>query len=145
MANKVLNLKLKYKDKVLDIARHNRDFTKKFYIGNDRDLFWQILDKAFPKRYNLISKHGSSFKMNLRDNMKVIVKKDNQELGMDDLRSANLIKGKTLTLDPSTVGSVEFGGSWEIEYNFSKPYTYAPSPQEINIAKQFAKFPPSSP
>ncbi|MBT3756390.1 MAG: hypothetical protein HOG24_08940, partial [Candidatus Cloacimonetes bacterium] len=86
MANKVLNLKLKYKDKVLDIARHNRDFTKKFYIGNDRDLFWQILDKAFPKRYNLISKSGSSFKMNLRDNMKVIVKKDNQELGMDDLR-----------------------------------------------------------
>ncbi len=145
MADKVLNLKLKYKDKVLDVARHNRDFTKKFYIGNDRDLFWQILDKAFPKRYNLISKHGSSFKMNLRDNMKVIVKKDNQELGMDDLKRANLIKGKTLTLDPSTVGSVEFGGSWEIEYNFSKPYAYAPSPQEISIAKQFAKFPPSSP
>lgn len=145
MVDKVLNLKLKYKDKILDIARHKRDFTKKFYIGNDKDLFWQILDKAFPKRYNLITKHGSSFKMNLRDDMKVTVKKDNQELGIDDLRRANLIKGNTLTLDPSTVGSIGFGGKWEIEYSFSKPYKYTPSPQEISIAKQFAKFPPSSP
>ena len=145
MVDKVLNLKLKYQDKVLDIARHKRDFTNKFFIGNDRDIFWQILDKAFPKRYKLISKHGSSFKLNLRDDMEVIVKKDNQELGMDDLRRANLIKGKTMTLDPSTVGSVSFGGNWEIEYSFSKPYTYTPSLQEISIAKQFAKFPPSTP
>ena len=145
MADKVLNLKLKYKDKVLDIVRQNRDFTKKFYIGNDKDLFWQILDKAFPKRFNLISKIGSSFKLNLRDDMKVIVRKDNQELGMDDLKRANLIKGKTLTLDPSTVGSIDFGDSWGIEYSFSRPYTYTLSAQEISIAKQFAKFPPSSP
>jgi len=145
MAEKILNLKLKYKDKVLDIARHKRDFTKKFFIGNDRDLFWQILDKTFPKRYNLISKKGSSFKMNLRDNMNVNVMKDNQELGMDDLKRANLIKGKTLTLDPSTSGTIEFGGKWQIEYSFSKPYKYTPTPQEISIAKQFAKFPPSSP
>jgi len=145
MADKVLNLKLKYKDKVLDIVRQNRDFTKKFYIGNDRDLFWQILDKAFPKRFNLISKKGSSFTMNLRDDMKVIVKKDNQELGMDDLKRANLIEGKTLTLDPSTIGSIDFGGNWEIEYSFSKPYTYTLSAQEISIAKQFAKFSPSTP
>ncbi len=145
MVEKVLNLKLKYQDKVLDIARHKRDFTNKFFIGNDRDLFWQILDNAFPKRYKLISKHGSSFKLNLRDDMGVIVKKDNQELGMNDLRMANLIKGKSLTLDPSTVGSISFGGNWEIEYSFSKPYTYTPSLQEISIAKQFAKFPPSTP
>ena len=144
MADKVLNLKLKYKDKVLDIVRQNRDFTKKFYIGNDKDLFWQILDKAFPKRFNLISKMGSSFKINLRDDMKVIVKKDNQELGMDDLKRANLIKGKTLTLDPSTAGTIDFG-NWEIEYSFNKPYTYTLSAQEISIAKQFAKFPPSTP
>ena len=144
MADKLLNLKLKYKDKVLDIVRQNRDFTKKFYIGNDKDLFWQILDKAFPKRFNLISKTGSSFKINLRDDMKVIVKKDNQELGMDDLKRANLIKGKTLTLDPSTAGTIDFG-NWEIEYSFNKPYTYTLSAQEISIAKQFAKFPPSTP
>jgi hypothetical protein len=145
MVDKVLNLKLKYKDKVLDIARHKRDFDNRFFIGNDRDIFWQILDKAFPKRYKLISKHGSSFRMNLRDNMNVTVKKDNQELGMDDLRRANLIKGKILTLDPSTVGSINFGDNWKIEYSFNKPYTYVPTSQEISIAKQFAKFPPSSP
>jgi len=128
MIENVLNLKLKYKDKVLDIARYKRDFTNKFYIGNDRDLFWQILDKAFPRRYNLISKKGSSFKMKLRDDMSVTVIKNNQELGIDDLRRANLMKGKTLT-----------------EYSFIKPYTYTPSMQEISIAKQFAKFPPSTP
>lgn len=145
MVDKVLNLKLKYKDKVLDIARYKRDFTNKFYIGNDRDLFWQILDKTFPRRYNLISKAGSSFKMKLRDDMNVIVIKNNQELGIDDLRRANLLKGKSLTLDPSTAGSIDFGGSWEIEYSFIKPYTYTPSMQEISIAKQFAKFPPTTP
>ena len=145
MAEKELNLKLKYKDIILDIVRQNRDFTKKFYIGNDRDLFWQILDKAFPRRFNLISKKGSSFTMNLRDDMKVIVKKDNQELGMDDLKRANLVKGKTLTLDPSTVGSIDFGNSWGIEYSFSKSHTHTLSTHEINIAKQFAKFPPSTP
>ena len=145
MVDKVLNLKLKYKDKVLDIARHKRDFANKFYIGNDRDLFWQILDKAFPKRYNLISKKGSSFKMKLRDDMSVTVIKNNQELGIDDLRRANLMKGKTLTLDPTTAGHIDFGGSWEIEYSFIKPYTYTPSMQEISVAKQFAKFPPSTP
>ncbi|MDP8268172.1 MAG: hypothetical protein P9L97_05535 [Candidatus Tenebribacter davisii] len=145
MADKILNLKLKYKDKLLDIARHKRDFSNKFYIGNDRDLFWQILDKAFPRRYNLVTKSGSSFKMHLRDDMKVTVKKDNQELGIDDLRRANLMKGKTLTLDPTTTGFIDFGGDWEIEYNFSKPYSYVPSAQEISIAKQFAKFPPVTP
>ena len=145
MVDKVLNLKLKYKDKVLDIARYKRDFNNKFFIGNDRDMFWQILDRAFPKRYNLISKRGSSFKMKLRDDMSVMVMKDNQELGMDDLRRANLLKGRTLTLDPSTVGSINFGGKWEIGYSFITPYTYTPSIQEVSIAKQFAKFPPSTP
>ena len=145
MVDKVLNLKLKYKDKVLDIARYKRDFNNKFVIGNDRDIFWQILDRAFPKRYNLISKRGSSFKMKLRDDMSVKVMKDNQELGMDDLRRANLLKGRTLTLDPSTVGSINFGGKWEIEYSFITPYSYTPSIQEVSIAKQFAKFSPSTP
>lgn len=145
MADKVLNLKLKYKDKILDIARHKRDFQKKFYIGNDRDLFWQILDKAFPRRYNLISKFGNTFKLHLRDDMNVTVKKDNQELGVDDLKRANLMKGKNLILDPATTGNIDFGGKWEIEYNFVKPYVYVPTAQEINIAKQFAKFPPATP
>ncbi|MDA3814101.1 MAG: hypothetical protein PF570_07605 [Candidatus Cloacimonetes bacterium] len=145
MVDKVLNLKLKYKDKVLDVARHKRDFTNKFYIGNDRDLFWQILDKAFPRRYNLISKIGSSFKLKLRDDMSVTVIKDNQELGIDDLKRANLMKGKSLTLDPSTTGHIDFSGSWEIEYSFINAYTYTPTMQEISIAKQFAKFPPPTP
>ncbi len=145
MADKVLSLKLLYKDKVLDIARQKRDFTTKFCIGNDKDLFWQILDATFPKRYNLISKKGSSYAMNLREDMKVIVKKDNQELEMSDLKRANLIKGNSLTLDPSTIGSVTFGENWGIEYSFNKPYVYIPSAQELSIAKKFATFPPSTP
>ena len=145
MAEKVLSLKLTYKDKVLDIARYKRDFTRKLFIGRDKHLFWQILDKAFPSKYNLISKSGSMFKLKLRKGMDVSIKKDNQLLTKDDLHRANLLRGETLTLDPSTVGSVSFGGNWKIEYSFITPYKYVPTQEELSITKQFAKFTPLAP
>jgi hypothetical protein len=145
MAEKILNLKLKYKDKILDIARQKRDFTKSFIIGSNKFIFWQILDKAFPDKYTLISKSGSSYKLKLREGMDVTIKKDNQELTKEDLRRANLLKGNTLTLDPSTIGVVTFGGDWKIEYNFMQPYRYVATREELTIAKQFAKTSPLSP
>ena len=47
MADKVLNLTLKYQGKQLDIAKYNRDFTKKFVIGSDKNIFWQIVINFF--------------------------------------------------------------------------------------------------
>jgi hypothetical protein len=145
MAEKILNLKLKYKDKILDIARQKRDFTGSFIIGSSKYIFWQILDKAFPDKYSLINKSGSSYKLKLREGMDITIKKNNQELTKDDLRRANLLKGNTLTMDPSTIGAVTFGEDWKIEYNFIEPYRYVATREELTIAKQFAKASPLSP
>ena len=145
MVEKILNLKLKYKDKILDIARQKRDFSKSFIIGSNKFIFWQILDKAFPDKYSLISKSGSSYRLKLREGMDITIKKDNQELTKDDLRRANLLKGNTLTLDQSTIGAVTFGGDWKIEYNFIEPYRYVATREELTVAKQFAKASPLSP
>ncbi len=145
MTDKILSLKLKYKEKYLDTARYKRDFHNKFFIGSGKHLFWQILDKAFPDKYALLSKKGSSFMLKLREGMEVSIKKNNQELSRDDLERANLLKGNYLTLDPSTSGKVSFGEKWAIEYSFSSQYVYVPTAEELMIAKQFARFSPLTP
>jgi hypothetical protein len=145
MSDKILNLKLKYKDQYLDTARYNRDFTGKFFIGSDKMQFWQILDDKFPAKYNLISKVGDKFKMTLRQGMDVVVKKDDRVLTKEELQQSKLLNKNVLTLDPGSAGRLRFGGKWEIEYSFAKPYVYIASPEEIAIGKQFAKFTPSSP
>lgn len=142
MSDKILNLKLKYKDKYLDTARYERDFTNKFFIGSDKMLFWQILDEKFPAKYNLISKSGNDFKLTLRQGMDVVVKKDEKVLTKEELQRSNLLTKNVLTLDPRSAGRLRFGGNWEIEYSFTKPYKYVPTPEEIAIGKQFAKFSP---
>ncbi|RLC47924.1 MAG: hypothetical protein DRI23_10875 [Candidatus Cloacimonadota bacterium] len=145
MSDKILNLKLKYKDKYLDTARYKRDFDGKFFIGSDKMQFWQILDDKFPAKYNLISKVGDKFKMTLRQGMDVVVKKGDRVLTKEELQQSKLLNKNILTLDPGSVGRLRFGGKWEIEYSFTKPYVYVASPEEIALAKQFAKFAPISP
>jgi len=142
MSEKILNLKLKYKDKYLDTARYKRDFEGKFFIGSDKMQFWQILDDKFPAKYNLISRVGNSFKMTLRQGMDVVVKKDDRVLTKEELQKSKLLNKNILTLDPTSAGRLRFGGNWEIEYTFAKPYTYVASPEEIAVGKQFARFSP---
>jgi len=85
---------------------------------------------------------GNSFKMTLRQGMDVVVKKNDVVLTKEELQKSKLLNKNILTLDPTSAGRLRFGGNWEIEYNFSKPYSYVPSPEEIAIGKQFAKFSP---
>ncbi len=142
MAEKILNLKLKYKNKDLDYARYGRDFTNKFLIGSDKHIFWQILDKAFPSNYTLINKKGNNFTLNLREGMYLSVKKSGKDLSKDELKRDKILKGNTLRMDKNTEGSISFSGQWAIEYFYKEPYVYKASPEELALAKQFAKFPP---
>ena len=142
MVEKILNLKLRYKNKDLDIARYGRDFTNKFSIGSDKHIFWQILDKAFPQNYTLINKKGNDFTMQLREGMDLSVKKNGKELTKDDLKRDKILKGNVLLMDKNTEGSISFGGQWAIEYFYREPFVYKASPEELALAKQFAKFPP---
>ncbi|MDO9577782.1 MAG: hypothetical protein Q7J16_07850 [Candidatus Cloacimonadales bacterium] len=142
MEEKDLNLKLKYKGKYLDTARSQRDFENKFYIGSDKSIFWQILDKAFPTRYNLVSKVGNYFQMHLLDNMDILVKKDDKIMTRNDLQAAKLLKESNLTLDPAAVGRIKFFENWEIEFSFTKHFVLVLSPSEIATAKRYAHLSP---
>ena len=142
MEKKVLSLKLKYKEKYLDTARFKRDFENKFFIGSDKLVFWQILDAKFPTKYNLISKAGNTFKMHLIDSMDILVKKGDKIMTKDDLKAVKLLEGGKLTLDPASVGRIKFSDYWEIEYSYTQPFHFVPTPQEIASAKQYAHLPP---
>ena len=144
MDEKVLDLKLKYKNKFLDNARYLRDFKTKFQIGSSKNIFWQILDKSFPSTYTLVSKNGKDFNLYLRKDMQVFVKKDGRELSKEELQSANLIKGNILQLKRGTEGEISFSNDWKIEYSYITPYVYKPSREEIAIAKQFAHWSPKT-
>ena len=141
MAEKVLNLKLKYKGKYLDTVRYKKDFRKRFIIGSDKHLFWQILDAGFPKRYQFINKMGSNFVIHLRDNMQAIIKKEGKELSTEDLKREKLLRGNKLFIDEKTEGVVKLGNDWEIEFAYAVPYRYVPTEEELRIARQFAKWP----
>ncbi len=145
MAEKVLNLKLIYKDKSLDVIKYKRDFHNKVYIGNDKKLFWQILDKQFPQKHEFLTKKGSEFRINLRDEMSYRITKDNQELTEEELKRKNIIKKNKLILDPKTEGEIKFRDNWKIKYNFALPYSFTPSAEEIKLAKKFSHLPPLSP
>lgn len=144
MADKVLNLKLIYKNKPLDTASYKKDFTNRFFIGSDKNIFWQILDKAFPEKYELVSKRGDNFSLNLRQDMEASIIKDGQTLNHEELRQQNLIKGNSLRLDDNTEGSVTFNNVWAVEYFFKEPRKYTRTPEEIALHSEFAKSPPLS-
>jgi len=139
---KILNLQLKYKNKKLDEARYGRDFTSKFQIGSDKHIFWQILDKAFPPKYTLINKKGNNFTMQLREGMDLSVTKNGKELSKDDLKRENILKGNVLNLEENAEGSISFSSQWTIDFFYKEPFVYKASPEELALARQFAKFPP---
>lgn len=143
MAEKVLNLKLFYKNKVLDTARYNRDFTKSFQVGSDKRLFWQILDPAFPKKHKLLSKDGSGYKLRLTNKMEIELNIGGKVFNRQELESSSRIKNNILKIDKDSSGLVSLINNWDIQFNFAVPYQFSPNPQEIAIAKQFAKKPPA--
>jgi hypothetical protein len=54
MAKTILNLKLHYRGKLLDIAKYGRDFTNKLYIGSSKLFFWQKNYNNFPEQKILL-------------------------------------------------------------------------------------------
>lgn len=144
MSSKVLNLKLKYKNKYLDTAKHKRDFTNKFEIGTDQDLQWQILSEKFPARFTLLTRLKDKFVLHLHDKMDILVKQKDKIYTRNDLESGGLLHEGSITLEPDQIGRLKILDNWEIEFSFSQPKEFFPSSQEVSIIKQVAKHPPLS-
>jgi len=139
MAKTLLNLKLHYKGKLLDIAKYGRDFTSKLYIGSSKYLFWQILDKNFPQKHLFLKKKENSFFMELLPEMKLAFSQNNQELDKEALKGKKLFTGNEVKLTPDMTGSVQIDHDWEISYEFTEPYHVIYTEQEKQIINQYAR------
>ncbi|MCB5230781.1 MAG: hypothetical protein WCX83_03065 [Candidatus Cloacimonas sp.] len=140
--SKILSLKLFYKGKNLDIARENRDIKNKFVIGSDKHMYWQILDKNFPKKHLLVKKVKDDFKMFINKNMQLTVNKDGQALNADALKAQNLLSGNTLMLDRNTTGSISFSNDWRIEYEFIQPFVTVMTDEDRRLIALYHRRPP---
>ncbi|MBN2828912.1 MAG: hypothetical protein JXR56_01175 [Candidatus Cloacimonetes bacterium] len=145
MNEKVLRLRLYFKGKQINYAASigNKEslIENKMYLGSADDIFWQIVDPKFPKKHLFVVKQNNLFNVMLTNNMRVDVKKgDNQELTIDDLKKNKLLNGNTLTLAPDTNGTIHLNSDYEISYSFGDPYVAKYTPQQETIIKQYHRW-----
>jgi hypothetical protein len=139
MVEKVLNVKLNYKGKNLDIAKYKRDFKKHFYIGSNKNLLWQILDPTFPDKFLLVQCDKNKHILNLRQGMEVRVCKGDQILDTTTLIQERMIRGNQLLLTQDTTGSINFSQFWEIAYEFQVPYQYELTEEQRQVIRQYSR------
>lgn len=137
---KMLNLYLHYKGKNLDNVRQGRDLPKKFFIGKNKYLFWQILDDNFPDRHLFVAQKGSDFVMKLSPGAKVSCNKDGSPVDSSYLNQNSILSGTDLLLRPDMNGTVAIAPNWEISYDFKEPWVTVLTPEEKQIAAQYARY-----
>ncbi|MBW6515982.1 MAG: hypothetical protein K0B81_05105 [Candidatus Cloacimonetes bacterium] len=138
----ILSLRFYYKGKNLDTAKEIRDIKDKFVIGSDKYIQWQILDKTFPKKHLLIKKAKDGFKLFLLKGMQLTVKKGNQILTEEALRSKNLLKRNELFLDKETTGYVTCARDWSIAYEYVKAHPKVLTEEDRRMIQTYHRRPP---
>ncbi|PKN74760.1 MAG: hypothetical protein CVU49_06395 [Candidatus Cloacimonetes bacterium HGW-Cloacimonetes-2] len=139
MAKTLLNLKLNYKGKLLDIAKYGRDFTNKLFIGSNKYLFWQILDPKFPDKHLFLTASGNDFVLNLVPGSTVRCTKGGKEMDQAALTSGNILSGNQLKLSPDMTGTVVLGPDWEVGFEFSEPWVRVLTEEERQIVAQYSR------
>lgn len=139
--SKLLNLTMHYKGKVLDRVRYGRDFKKKFFIGSDKYLFWQILDESFPEKHLLVTKKGDQLYLQLPPGAKVSCSKNGSPVDSSYLSKNNLLRDNKLLLSPDMSGTLTLSPNWEVSFEFIEPFVKVLTPEEKQIASQYARRP----
>ena len=137
----ILSLRFYYKGKNIDTAKEIRDIKNTFIIGSDKNIQWQILDTTFPKKHLLLKKVKNGFKLFLLKGMQLTVKRGNEILSEDSLRSQNLLKRNELTLDGETTGYVTCARDWCIAYEFVKAQPHILTEEDRKIINQYHRRP----
>jgi hypothetical protein len=145
MEKKILNLSLKYKGKYLDIAKYQRDFHKRFFVGSDKNLIWQILNDNFPEKFLLIERKKDYFILHLWEHMDILVKEGNQIFTKQQLLENGILENNRLRLQENQMGRLRLLDEWEIEYSFVKPAKRVLTEAEKMAIKQFSTFSKLSP
>lgn len=136
---KLLNLNLTYKGKMLDRALQGRDFHKKFYIGSNKYLYWQILDPNFPDKHLFITEKGNQYYMQLSPGAKVTCNVDGKPVESAYLNQNNLLSGTELKLSQNTSGTISVSPDYQISYEYREPWERVLTPEEKQIVAQYAR------
>ncbi|MEF3694219.1 MAG: hypothetical protein V3576_02620 [Candidatus Cloacimonadota bacterium] len=139
MAKTLLNLKLNYKGKNLDIAKYGRDFTNKLFIGSNKYLFWQILDPKFPDKHLFLTSTGGDFYLQLVPGSKVSCVKGGSEVDQAYLTSNKILTGNSLKLSPDMTGSVALTPDWEVKFEFSEPWVSVLTEEQRQVVAQYSR------
>ncbi len=145
MSEKVLRMRLYFRGKQINYAASigNKEslIANKMYLGKDSKMFWQIIDPKFPDKHLFVVKQSNTFNVMLTKDMKLnIVKGDNQEMTLDELKKKNLLNGTKFVLSPETSGTIQLNDDYEITYSFGDPYTPTYTKQQETIIKQYHRF-----
>ncbi|GEM_PF-335241 len=139
MEKTILNLKLFYKDKLLDVAKWRRDFNNKLFIGSSKYLFWQILDNKFPEKHLFMSKKDNKFRLNLLPGMSYTVRKGDVELDKETLISRNLLSDNSVILSNDMTGQIRIAPDWTVTYEFNEPRILVYTEEEKQIISQYSR------
>jgi len=139
MAKNTLSMTLFYKGKKLNFAKSGVEFKNKFYIGQDKFLFWQILDSKFPDKHLFIKKKDEKYYVDLLPNMDIKCTINNEELNKDALKSRKLLSGSEVTINNEMNGSVQIAPDWSAEFCFVEPYSLVLTEAQQKIADLYAR------
>jgi hypothetical protein len=139
MAKTLLNLKLSYKGKLLDIIKSGRDFDNSWYIGSNKYLFWQILDPNFPNKHLFLVKKGNDYFLQLVPGSNVSCSKNGNPVDASFLQQNGILKGTSLLLRNDMSGTVALNPEWEIKYEFTEPWVRVLTEEERMIVAQYSR------
>ena len=132
MANKLLNLKLSYKGKQLDVIRQGVDFTGVWYIGSDRRIFWQILDDTnkFPLRHKFLVKQGQDYLLQIPPGSTLSCNKDGKPVDAGFLQQNGILSHSNLKLRNDMSGKIQLNENYDIQYAYAEPVPVILGPRE---------------
>ena len=137
--SKILSLRLNYKGKFLDYAKEGKEIKRKFVIGSNKHLQWQILDPTFPDKHTFIKQKGGEFVMELPPDSQVTCERGSDTLDTQSLRQNNLLSDNELVLKEDISGTVTLSPDWSVDFDFREPWVSVLTPEEKAIVAQYAR------
>lgn len=140
-----LVLDLKMDGNTVNYAVSGKDFKRRFYIGTDRFLLWQILEDHFPKRHRLIERHNGFYQLNLLPGMTFQGHYNGVTVTEDNLRELGLMKKSSVLLMKGLKGTIHLGKRWSVSFSHVNRTEDVPEPERKRIRAELAHYPAMEP
>lgn len=142
MAERIIKMKLNYKGKLLDITKKGTgkgDIQKKWFIGSDKHIFWQILDSKFPKKHLFLEEKNNDYYINITPGSELNCNKAGKSIDQAYLKANNLLSGSQLKITQDMSGTVMLSKDWSINFEFVEPWKRVLSAEERQIVALYSR------